>query len=201
MCKWPPCVAYTRKDEDKELLAYVRDNIDCWTGEDITDGKLHTSPASIQPITTQHESSSAIGNVYEELPDAGMIRLLRIYGSEIPSDPMHCTLEIHRLHDPCLPVFEALSYTWADSNGDSTLCKPIYLGSHYHVLPVTSNCLAALRRFRTDFDRLVWVDAICINQFDLQERGLQVSMMRDIYSIASRVLIYAGHGGSELDAT
>jgi hypothetical protein len=44
------------------------------------------------------------------------------------------------------------------------------------------------------------VDAICINQFDLQERGFQVSMMRDIYSIASRVLVYAGHGDPRLDA-
>ncbi|KAH7224386.1 uncharacterized protein BKA55DRAFT_545969 [Fusarium redolens] len=45
-----------------------------------------------------------------------------------------------------------------------------------------------------DQDRCLWVDAICINQSDVSERTHQVGMMREIYSTASRVLIYLGIG-------
>jgi hypothetical protein len=43
------------------------------------------------------------------------------------------------------------------------------------------------------------VDAICINQFDLEERGHQVSLMRDIYTSAARVLTYLGDKHDLLD--
>lgn len=40
--------------------------------------------------------------------------------------------------------------------------------------------------------RTVWIDAICINQDDVNERGHQVHLMPQIYSRARRVLIYTG---------
>lgn len=40
--------------------------------------------------------------------------------------------------------------------------------------------------------RIVWIDQICINQDDLEERSQQVQLMRDIYQTASRVLIWLG---------
>jgi hypothetical protein len=43
-----------------------------------------------------------------------------------------------------------------------------------------------------DRDRLLWIDALCINQSDKKEKGLQVQMMRDIYKSASRTIIWLG---------
>jgi hypothetical protein len=40
--------------------------------------------------------------------------------------------------------------------------------------------------------RIVWIDAICINQKDLDERSQQVSLMRKIFSHASNVVIWLG---------
>jgi len=40
--------------------------------------------------------------------------------------------------------------------------------------------------------RLVWVDAICINQADDQEKKHQVDRMRDIYSNCTRVVLWLG---------
>lgn len=40
--------------------------------------------------------------------------------------------------------------------------------------------------------RLVWVDAICINQDDIQERDSQVSIMGQIYKGCSRVFVWLG---------
>lgn len=38
----------------------------------------------------------------------------------------------------------------------------------------------------------LWVDAVCINQADIEERGQQVSQMRDIYTGADSVIVWLG---------
>jgi hypothetical protein len=65
---------------------------------------------------------------------------------------------------------------------------------------VTPNCDAALRRIRRK-DRClsVWVDAISINQVDLEERNSQVSMMWDIYASAVFTLVCLDQGDSDSD--
>jgi hypothetical protein len=40
--------------------------------------------------------------------------------------------------------------------------------------------------------RKVWVNAVSINQNDIEERGQQVSMMKDIYAQANEVIIWLG---------
>ena len=55
---------------------------------------------------------------------------------------------------------------------------------------VGNNLEAALRRLRlADRPRTLWIDAVCINQGNDDERAQQVGHMRDIYSYAKRVLI------------
>jgi len=43
-----------------------------------------------------------------------------------------------------------------------------------------------------DIPRYFWIDAVCINQSDLPERGSQVSMMDVIYRHATNVLVWLG---------
>ncbi|KAH9218592.1 hypothetical protein DL95DRAFT_385258 [Leptodontidium sp. 2 PMI_412] len=43
--------------------------------------------------------------------------------------------------------------------------------------------------------RLLWIDALCINQNDLEEKSLHVLMMTDTYRDASLVLMYLGQEG------
>jgi len=51
----------------------------------------------------------------------------------------------------------------------------------------------ALRYLRyEDRERILWVDAICINQTDLAEKSSQLKMMRDIYTSAERVVVWLG---------
>lgn len=42
------------------------------------------------------------------------------------------------------------------------------------------------------YTRIVWIDAVCINQDDIGERGHQVGLMPQIYSGAKTVLMYIG---------
>ena len=62
------------------------------------------------------------------------------------------------------------------------------------ILPVTRNLEQALRRLRPrgDTSRILWIDAISINQDDIEERSTQVQSMRDIFQLADRVLIWIG---------
>ncbi|UZP36922.1 hypothetical protein NXS19_004738 [Fusarium pseudograminearum] len=42
--------------------------------------------------------------------------------------------------------------------------------------------------------RVLWIDALCINQDDSNERGQQVQLMRDIYAQATQVIAWLGEG-------
>jgi hypothetical protein len=57
--------------------------------------------------------------------------------------------------------------------------------------PITISLEKALRYMRLEHEtRLLWVDAICINQRNIHERTTQVNMMKDIYSRASTVRVW-----------
>lgn len=61
-------------------------------------------------------------------------------------------------------------------------------------ITVTRSLLDALRTFRRpDRLRILWADAICINQQDLEERSQQVQFMTRVFSEAKRVLIWLEH--------
>jgi hypothetical protein len=84
--------------------------------------------------------------------------------------------------------YEAVSYTW----GDLSNLRPITLaGFDWHV---TNNLEIALQHFRYRHAvRRLWVDSLCINQQDNQERLHQVNLMRFVYQNAGRVLVWLGH--------
>lgn len=84
--------------------------------------------------------------------------------------------------------YEAISYHW----GDQTAKASILLNGQPFEAPLSST--EALRNLRWPQDtRMVWIDALCINQEDLAERGHQVAVMGNIYWYASRTLIWLGH--------
>ncbi|KAI1461696.1 HET-domain-containing protein [Annulohypoxylon moriforme] len=86
--------------------------------------------------------------------------------------------------------FVALSYVW----GDPSIRKDIYVNGVR--MSVTANLESALRELRNHMriqqGFYVWVDALCINQEDLDERGVQVGRMKEIYHTAWHVVIWLG---------
>ncbi|EME39434.1 hypothetical protein DOTSEDRAFT_114076, partial [Dothistroma septosporum NZE10] len=121
---------------------------------------------------------------------------------------VHCKLREFRLDlwpesqpaDYC-----ALSYAWGPTSGDgSHLTQKIICDGHS--LPVTANLHAALKRIRqkTAEEQLprtsLWVDALCINQRDADERNRQVAMMFRIYRNASSLYIWLGDADTTLAA-
>jgi hypothetical protein len=91
-------------------------------------------------------------------------------------------------------LYEALSYTWGSSD------KPRSISINEKTLPVTENLHAALLRLRDhSLERILWIDAICIDQENLKERGQQVRLMAGIYTKASRVLVWLGETADNSD--
>jgi len=122
---------------------------------------------------------------YQSLQYNNSIRILVLHPSLIISDPITCTIQHAQLSDVSLE-YEAVSYTW----GDATQTQAIYFRNSARELHVRHNCYNALRHLRRQHgDRLLWIDAICINQNDLRERARQVRLMDEIYNLASNVLV------------
>lgn len=58
---------------------------------------------------------------------------------------------------------------------------------------VTQNLSRALPYLRLRYrPRVLWIDALCVNQSDLLERSSQVERMADIYQGASNVIVWLG---------
>jgi hypothetical protein len=128
-------------------------------------------------------------------PDNDNIRLLRLLPNEDKAAPLHCELRNYSLQKlgPRTHLYEALSYVW----GDARETLPIYVDNNQ--FPVTVNLHAALSHLRDySFERIIWVDAICINQKNLQEQGQQVQLMAMIYSKAHRVLVWLGETADDI---
>jgi hypothetical protein len=131
------------------------------------------STRSLQPYT------------YEALPEEGFIRLLRLLPGS-PEDALTCSLFMTKLEEA--PSYEAISYVWGlpDTGSCTMKCED-------DALQITNNLHGALRRMRKDSEeRVLWADAVCIDQKNLLERGHQVDLMGRIFQSASRVLIWLG---------
>ncbi|EXM14283.1 hypothetical protein FoTM2_013554 [Fusarium oxysporum f. sp. vasinfectum] len=123
---------------------------------------------------------------YSPLPE-GHIRLLRLMPHREERAPIQCQLFDYPLLNSGkgTHLYEALSYTWGSSKNPQS----IRIDNGY--ILVTPNLHVALKRLRDcSLERIVWVDAICINQNDKEEKGQQVQSMVEIYAKASRVVVW-----------
>ena len=85
------------------------------------------------------------------------------------------------------PSYQALSYTW----GDSQLTRTIFCDGKK--LAITENLYSALRKLQNTHPFVpLWIDALCIDQNNVSERTKQVRMMKQIYQKAEQVIIWLG---------
>jgi len=130
------------------------------------------------------------------LPGPDSIRLLRLMPHEDKTAPIQCQLVNYSLQESGggTHLYEALSYVW----GDPKETLPILIDEHN--LPITVNLYAALSRLRDRyFERIIWVDAVCIDQTNEEEKGHQVQSMAKIYGQANRVIVWLGKAADDSD--
>lgn len=130
---------------------------------------------------------------YQPLDPSRMgIRLVRLlprnpqssWGTIIDCEIVHVSLEDK-------PQYEALSYAWESER------KPVSIRVDGKPLAITLSLFSALTYLRgKDFweqePRVLWIDAICIDQSSIPERDQQVSIMREIYANALYTHVWLG---------
>lgn len=142
------------------------------------------------------------------------IRLIRLHhgyhGSPISVSLVNRCLEDRSLFgfkESEQQKYEALSYVW----GDASVKKRIYVFENEPLiipdiraakefLMINPNLEIALQQIRdTEEDRFLWIDAVCIDQQNVQERNSQVTLMNQIYTKATKVIVWLGVGSDKVN--
>ncbi|KAK0651079.1 heterokaryon incompatibility protein-domain-containing protein [Cercophora newfieldiana] len=107
--------------------------------------------------------------------------------AEIKAQFEHVSL---RGSDTQISKFDALSYCWGEPTAQTDIT--LMTGENQEsTLPISPSVKRAIRRLRKpDAPLYIWIDAVCINQADLEERANQVALMGRIYSRANEVHVW-----------
>jgi hypothetical protein len=128
-------------------------------------------------------------------PDS--IRLLRLLPSKDKNAVIRCKLFNYSIQESGQRThpYDALSYVWGKSHKPWPIVR-----IRKHVLPVTPNLYEALSHLRhCSIERILWVDAICINQDNIKEKEQQIRFMADVFGQANRVVVWLGTAADNSD--
>ncbi|KAH8647360.1 heterokaryon incompatibility protein-domain-containing protein [Xylariales sp. PMI_506] len=124
--------------------------------------------------------------------ERGHVRLAALQPGHNESDPI--TLQVFHYPLETAPLYEALSYAW----GGRHMSREVSVGGL--TVLVTANAYIALQELRHSREsRMLWIDALCINQYDQEEIYDQMTKLADIYVNAERVLVYLGPSTAATD--
>lgn len=185
---------------EDSLVATERDRPGARIVEPSTTASLHDL-ASGSFAAKSPTSSEAPYNYSSLNEDLNEIRLLTLHEGDFKAD---ISISIHTV--PLMPdnppIYEALSYVWGSTENpvdiqvgpNTEVCTGrTNFGADLRTIAVTRNLAEALPYLRyTDRPRILWIDAICVNQQDSKERGLQVKRMGNLYRLADRVVVWLG---------
>ena len=166
-------------------------NVGAWVGKE-RDAVLNHHEVSM--ATTMKEGTGEAIKLPLYLPldiRKREIRLLRLLPGDKSTKPC-CEMFEASMDEK--PEYFALSYTWGDQSVTSTVSV------NGHEVSVTGNLEVALRNLRHEDDAMtIWIDALCINQQDLVEKGRQIMQMWHVYSQAKCTLIWLGESSDDSD--
>ncbi|KAF2431460.1 hypothetical protein EJ08DRAFT_587342, partial [Tothia fuscella] len=135
---------------------------------------------------------------YRRLAHADSLRILCVKPSQDVAAALDCEL-IHESRSEIMTDFgldrnyEAVSYTWGYTWSPSHFSEKLFcdgMTAFLSITPVVDMMLRHLRKkYRT---RRLWIDAVCLNQNDNQEKEVQVQCMDQIYHEAKKVHVWLG---------
>lgn len=121
---------------------------------------------------------------YEKITKSRQIRLLKLPRQK-SLDEVWCEIIVVSLDHP--PACGAISYTWGSSEKTHEI---LLSGARCAVSSVVHEILQGRRSVWTT--KWLWIDSLCTNQQDDEEKSEQIQLMRDIYHNAVRVLVWLG---------
>ncbi|KAK4101852.1 HET-domain-containing protein [Parathielavia hyrcaniae] len=111
-------------------------------------------------------------------PGGRAIRVLKLSSADDRRSEVECRIEHVDLDNS--PVYEALSYAWGDASDRREM---VIDGHRHHHGPC----------------RVLWADALCINQRDLAEKAAQIRLMYEIFASAAAVMAWVGEASDDVD--
>lgn len=115
-------------------------------------------------------------------------------GHEIEPTLIRCTINHVSLKDKVKPKYTALSYTW----GAPEQSHRIMINDAY--FKVTESLEIMLQHIQSSTETLtLWIDQLCINQRDLDEKNAQVPRMKEIYREALQTIVWLGPATDDSD--
>lgn len=181
----------------------------------VSTGAKSKPVSSALPDTSAAETASE-AFVYSQLTNAQTIRIVQLapgaFDDEISCTLHTCSIDFEYPVDPTKQIdgaetltfftptfhavsvetgepiwYTALSYVW----GDPSLVRSIRC--HGRTFRTTENLYTALKYLRQTKSAVnLWIDQICINQNDLEEKTQQVILMSKIYQRAWSTIVWLG---------
>jgi hypothetical protein len=135
------------------------------------------------------------GMPFEYAPiEINQIRLLCLKPASSRDSVLEAQIIISNFPNTTLRGWHALSYPWGKADE-----LPGIIVIDGRKMRITANLETALRDVRNEDAIPYWVDAICINQADLVEKGHQIQHMRYIYEKASCVRVWLGNSTGDTE--
>jgi hypothetical protein len=164
------------------------------------DSHKHDRYGSVATLVPQRSHKSTIVDLsalYASAPlsKRRMIRVFELHSAEDPNDRT-IRGSLHAIDLDKDVSFTALSYCWDEYSSPKDV---IHCGDYS--IEVTENCWSALWHMRKKFGSIkIWIDSICINQEDKDEKSIQIPLMGNIFSSAEVVYIWLGSGNRMTDS-
>jgi hypothetical protein len=142
------------------------------------------SDSASRPFISRAPSGVLGGNVYQyKQLEPSEFRLVEIRPARMAT--VKCLIKHFSVDEP--PSYVAISYAWGDA-GDTRNIQ--VQGASIGISVSLYGALEALRQKTVAV--LVWVDALCIDQQNQDERTQQVQLMAHIYTKAKSIAIWLG---------
>ncbi|KAH7071335.1 heterokaryon incompatibility protein-domain-containing protein [Paraphoma chrysanthemicola] len=128
------------------------------------------------------------------------MRVLHLQPSSNRSDAIYCSFTIHKVK-ACNSSYKAVSHVWYPKGiSQERVTIQIADGDHIYPLEIRPNQERALRQIRHPSHKVcLWIDALCINQKDMEEKAHQNKMMPFIFQSASEVIVWLGDGDDDTE--
>lgn len=135
-------------------------------------------------------------SVYQKLDISKKQTRLIVIKPGLEQSTIQCLMRTISLLQKPTPLYETISYVW----GNAGLRGIVYVNGCKLDVPLSAEVV--LRRLRHAVDeRTVWIDSLCIDQTNMDDRNYQVQLMCDIYSSTATGLIWLGEDSGEAKDT